>query len=50
VTDGRHAVAEDASLALHSAVAERIRADPQLIARKTPCHRIAAQIAADFSS
>jgi len=33
VTDGRHAVAEDASLALHSAVAERIRADPLLIAR-----------------
>lgn len=38
VTDGRHAVAEDASLALHSAVAERIRADPQLIARAR--HRV----------
>jgi len=31
--DGRHAVAEDASLALHAAVAERIRADPSLIGR-----------------
>lgn len=33
MTDGRHAVAEDASLALHSAVAERIRADPSLVER-----------------
>lgn len=31
MTDGRHAVAEETSLALHSAVAERIRADPQLV-------------------
>lgn len=33
VTDGRHAVAEDRSLALHAAVAERIRADPSLVGR-----------------
>jgi hypothetical protein len=33
VTDGRHAVAEDRSLALHAAVAERIRADPSLVER-----------------
>lgn len=33
MTDGRHAVAEDASLALHNAVAQRIRADPSLVAR-----------------
>ncbi len=33
VTDGRHAVAEDTSLELHRAVAERLRADPSLIER-----------------
>jgi len=33
VTDGRHAVAENTSLALHTAVAQRIRADPSLVAR-----------------
>jgi hypothetical protein len=33
VTDGRHAVAEETSLALHTAVAERIRADPSLVER-----------------
>lgn len=33
MTDGRHSVAEDASLALHGAVAERIRADPSLVGR-----------------
>jgi len=33
MTDGRHAVAEDASLALHAAVAERLRADPSLLGR-----------------
>lgn len=33
MTDGRHAVAEEASLALHSAIAERIRSDPALIAQ-----------------
>jgi hypothetical protein len=33
VTDGRHAVAEETSLALHRAVAERLRADPSLIER-----------------
>ena len=33
MTDGRHAVAEHTSLALHAAVAERLRADPSLIGR-----------------
>jgi hypothetical protein len=33
VTDGRHAGAEERSLALHHAVAERLRADPSLIER-----------------
>jgi hypothetical protein len=33
VTDGRHAVSEEASLALHAAIADRIRSDPALIAR-----------------
>ncbi len=33
VTDGRHALAEERSLALHRAVAERLRADPSLIER-----------------
>lgn len=33
MTDGRHAVAEEASLELHRAVAERLRADPSLIER-----------------
>jgi hypothetical protein len=33
VTDGRHALAEGRSLALHRAVAERLRADPSLIER-----------------
>jgi hypothetical protein len=33
VTDGRHAVAEETSLALHRAVADRLRADPSLVER-----------------
>lgn len=33
MTDGRHAVAEDVSLALHAAVADRVRADPSLLDR-----------------
>ena len=33
MTDGRHAVAEDVSLELHRAVAERLRADPALLDR-----------------
>ena len=33
VTDGRHAVAEETSLALHRAVAERLRADPSQVER-----------------
>ena len=33
MTDGRHAAAEETSLALHVAVAERIRADPSLVGR-----------------
>lgn len=33
MTDGRHAIVEDTSLALHAAVAERLRADPSLIGR-----------------
>ncbi|HEY8233912.1 MAG: hypothetical protein ACHP85_16115 [Burkholderiales bacterium] len=33
MTDGRHAVAEETSLALHTAVAERIRSDPSLVER-----------------
>jgi hypothetical protein len=33
VTDGRHAVAEKTSLALHRAVAERLRADPSQVER-----------------
>ncbi|MCG6926557.1 MAG: hypothetical protein LJF30_14760 [Acidobacteria bacterium] len=33
VTDGRHALAEHRSLALHQAVAERVRADPSLVER-----------------
>jgi len=33
VTDGRHAVAEDVSLELHRAVAERLIADPALVER-----------------
>lgn len=33
MTDGRHAVAEDVSLALHAAVADRVRADPSLLER-----------------
>ncbi len=33
MTDGRHALAEERSLALHRAVAERLRADPSLIER-----------------
>ena len=33
MTDGRHAVSERASLALHSAVAARLRADPSLLER-----------------
>jgi hypothetical protein len=33
VTDGRHAVSEERSLALHRAVAERLRADPSLLDR-----------------
>ena len=33
MTDGRHAVAEDASLQLHRAVAERLRAEPALVER-----------------
>jgi hypothetical protein len=33
VTDGRHALAEERSFALHRAVAERLRADPSLIER-----------------
>lgn len=31
MTDGRHAAVEDVSLALHAAVADRIRADPSLL-------------------
>jgi len=38
VTDGRHAVAEETSLELHRAVAERLRADPWLIERAR--HRV----------
>jgi hypothetical protein len=33
MTDGRHAVAEDVSLALHRAVAERLRQEPALVER-----------------
>mgnify|MGYP001820582049 FL=1 len=33
VTDGRHSLAEGRSLALHHAVAERVRADPSLVER-----------------
>ena len=33
MTDGRHAAAEDASLELHRAVAERLRACPALVER-----------------
>jgi hypothetical protein len=33
VSDGRHGIAEDASLELHRAVAERIRADSSVIER-----------------
>ena len=33
MTDGRHAVAEDTSLQLHHAVAERLRAEPALVER-----------------
>jgi hypothetical protein len=33
VTDGRHGVAEDTSLQLHRAVAERLRAEPPLVER-----------------
>jgi hypothetical protein len=33
VTDERHALAEERSLELHRAVAERLRADPSLIGR-----------------
>jgi hypothetical protein len=33
VTDGRHAIAEETSLVLHAAVAERLRADPSLVER-----------------
>jgi hypothetical protein len=33
VTDGRHAAAEERSLALHRAVADRLRADPSLLER-----------------
>ena len=33
MTDGRHAVAEDTSLELHRAVAERLRQDPALVER-----------------
>jgi hypothetical protein len=33
VTDGLHAVAEDRSLELHRAVAERLRGDPALVGR-----------------
>jgi len=33
VTDGRHAVAEETSLQLHRAVAERLRAEPSLVER-----------------
>jgi hypothetical protein len=33
VADGRHALAEERSLELHRAVAERLRADPSLIER-----------------
>jgi hypothetical protein len=33
VTDGRHALAEERSLALHRAVVERLRADPSLLER-----------------
>lgn len=32
-TDGRHALAEEVSLALHRAVADRLRADPALVDR-----------------
>jgi len=33
MTDGRHALAEERSLALHKLVAERLRADPGLLDR-----------------
>lgn len=33
MTDGRHAVAEDVSLELHRAVAERLREDPAVLDR-----------------
>jgi hypothetical protein len=33
VTDGLHAVAEDRSIELHRAVAERLRSDPSLVER-----------------
>jgi hypothetical protein len=33
VTDGRHALAEERSLELHRAVAQRLRADPALVER-----------------
>jgi len=33
VTDGRHAVAEETSLELHRAVADRLRSDPALVER-----------------
>ena len=33
MTDGRHAVAEDVSLALHRAVAQRLLEDPALVER-----------------
>jgi hypothetical protein len=33
MTDGRHALAEERSLALHKLVAERLRADPSLLDR-----------------
>ena len=44
MTDGRHAVAEDTSLALHAAVADRIRADR---AQLEHVIRAAATIAGD---
>lgn len=33
MTDGRHALAEETSLELHRAVADRLRADPSLVER-----------------
>lgn len=33
MTDGRHAVSEEVSLALHAVVAGRLRDDPSLVAR-----------------